>query len=301
MLSTFQAFRPEHLASLVAGFAEAPPRALPPPRIVPDAPALLASRGWLEMEGVTDDGERDALVVAIEQLVRAGLPGVSVYAFPGPWRVGVRVRDAVSRLLAEPYALVEDAWAFLVRPGRSGWAPHRGIDSSVLDRERPEYLNVWIALSDAGIERSCMHFVPLDRDPAYPAALAASDEAQLRHRHPADAITPAPVGAGTGLVWNANALHWGGPCEPHASGPRLSVTFSLCRIDALSRPELGGVRVIEPEALSAWERIDVVARQIAIYGAGQDDVSEEVRRWAEMTAELSDRFGADREAGRKEG
>ncbi|MBX3199920.1 MAG: phytanoyl-CoA dioxygenase family protein [Labilithrix sp.] len=212
----------------------------------------------------------------IARLRDAGLPAVFVLATDSALALGELVQQAVSVCLSEAYTLVADVWAWEIPRGRSGWSAHRGI-STLLDRARPELVNTWIALSDVPVERSCMHFVPLDADAGYPDDLAAIAASPPSGGH-ATALT-----TGEALAWNANVLHWGGPCAVDCAGPRVSCAFSLVRTDAL--PAIG----LAPLTASATptERVDLVATQIATYGAGQHDVSDEILEWARATFTLS--------------
>jgi hypothetical protein len=285
MQEAFKHLRPDWLAHAVPGLhigALARP-AGPPPASEPSFSSALASRGWAALPHLASDESARSLATTIDRLIADGLPPVAAYGFDETWMLGLEVRDRVARALGHEYALVEDVWAFLVRPGASGWPPHRGVSAHVLDRQCPEYLNVWIALSDAPSDRSCMHFLPLDVDARYPAELEVEPEATAGG-------APAPVSAGTALVWNANTLHWGGPCARDAAGPRVSCTFSLCRRDAAALPALGPVHELDERSLTPWERIDIIARQIEIYGANEVDVSDAVRAWAKTTAALSRRM-----------
>lgn len=285
MLEIFRGITPEGLAALLPSLRMGRPLEVSSMRKSPN-PVELATRGWWVLPS-NDEGAAQScgpLADAIEQLVDRGLPAVAIYAFDDVWALGDTVRLAVSQSLGAPYVLVEDIWAFLVPRGEAGWPPHRGL-STLLDRNRPEYVNVWIALRDAELNRSCMHFLPLSADPSYPLDLTATSV-------PPESVEAAPVAAGTALVWNANTLHWGGRCDASAVGARVSCTFSLCREDAVGRM---AVRPIEPNTLTPWERLDIIARQILIYGADQADVSCDVRAWAATTAAISQQMRPPRD------
>jgi hypothetical protein len=87
---------------------------------------------------------------------------------------------------------------------------------------------------------------------------------------------------GEALVWNANVAHWGGPCAVGARGPRRSITFTLSRT--------GTQTGIDPTAQGPWQRLEMAARQILIYGAREPErMTEELRTWASVTARLSER------------
>ena len=254
-----------------------------------------AARSALRLDGLGVDagvasGEIcQILLAAIEALHGRGLPATFVYAFDEPWNIGARLRDAISAMLGHEYTLVEDVWAWLVAPGSAGWPAHRGVSHVLLDRDGPEVLNVWVALTDVTADRACMHAVPLADDPAYPGALETLDL-------PTSSTRAMPVRAGDALFWNANVLHWGGHCALDAAGPRASCSFTLCRTDSLDQfPELRPLPALSELDLAA--RMDVLARMVLLYGgADRGDVRGVVREWAGITHALASRFGSERKA-----
>lgn len=243
------------------------------------APSWPAGTGWAALGEVASAEVAARAVRAIRALRAADLPAVLVYAFDELWTIGETVRARVEAMLGTRYVLVEDVWAWEIPPGRAGWPPHRGW-SHALDRARPELVNTWVALSDVTPDRSCMHHVPLEVDPAYPDDLAstAADPGSAR---------AAPLSAGHALAWNANVLHWGGPCAAGAAGPRTSCSFSLVRADATASFPFPA---IDPASLDLGRRLEAIARQIEVYGEGQPDVTPPIRTWARATSALA---GAD--------
>jgi phytanoyl-CoA dioxygenase PhyH len=242
-----------------------------------EAATALIDDGFAPLSAVAPEATCARLVDAIERLTAAGLPAMFVYLFDEPWQVGEAVGARVSAILGRRYEVVEDIWAWRIEPGKGrGWPAHRGLSEPLLAREAPELVNTWVALSDVEANRACMHFVPLDEDPSYPAALHVLDA-------PLSAVRTAPLQAGAALAWNANVLHWGGPCSPDAMGARVSCSFSLARCDAL-----GGLAL--PRAHDAVTdlraRLDAIARLLVIYGEGQPDVREPVLAWAHASVAM---------------
>ncbi len=251
-------------------------------------PAWTELRGADRLGGLLGPAEVSRLGEGIARLARAALPPVLLYAFDDPWRGGERLRGAVSERFGAPYEILDDVWAFRVAAGATGWAPHRGT-SLRLDRQAPEILNAWIAVSDAPVERACMWLVPLDDDPHAGDLEQISVEPAL--------FRPCPLPAGDALVWNANTLHAGGTCAAGAA-PRLSLTFTLLRSDHAREgdPLLGDGRVVAPED-DAWRRLELVARQLLVYGSrdgGQPDVSAELLMWARATISLGNQVRGPR-------
>ena len=236
----------------------------------------FAAEGFTELGIVADADLAERAVRTIQRLVAGGLPAVFAYAFDELWAIGDGVRERVEKLVGSEYRLVEDVWAWEIPPGRAGWPPHRGRPTR-FDRDAPELINTWVALSDVEADRACMHFVPLDADRDYPDAL---------HRAAADGRDrgrAVPLRSGEALAWNANVLHWGGPCSPRARGPRTSCSFSVVRKDALRSV---GFSPVALEDLDFPKRLAILAQQVAVYGQGQPDVSTEIHTWAAATCAL---------------
>lgn len=246
----------------------------PPGPVLP--PPWSRGEGVVRLGAVTSAELAARATRAIAALRAAGLPAVLVYAFDEIWAIGAAVRTQVEAMLGARYLLVEDVWAWEIPRGRAGWPAHRGW-RRLLDRDRPELVNTWVALSDVSPDRSCMHFVPLEADPSYPDALGSTE-------NDPGAVRPEPLSAGQALAWNANVLHWGGPCSLDAAGPRTSCSFSLVRADAIESLPFPAV---EPAELDLPQRLAVIARQIEVYGEGQPDVTPEVRIWAAATCALA--------------
>lgn len=236
----------------------------------------LADEGYGELRDIETPERCAALVRGIDGVLDAGLPAVFVYLADPLWTLGERLRAELSSSLGHRYRLMADVWAWRIDRGRRGWPPHRGWASALLDRRAPELVNVWVALSDAAVDRSCIHVVPLGEDAGYPDDLE-STSARL------ESVRALPVASGTALFWNANTLHWGGPCSRDARGPRYSCSFSLVRDDAV---DLVGWPTVDVAALDARARVDLVASQIVTYGEGKGDIPAALLDWARATTAL---------------
>lgn len=259
---------------------------------LPARPALPATqpseeRRWFAKNGfgaaraATARSGCAPLVGAIEALRARALPATFVYAYDDAWMIGEAVQLRISHLLGHAYELIDDVWAWHIPHGRGGWPPHRGVSDTTLDRDAPEIVNAWIALSDVTADRACMHAIPLDEDPGYPGDL---EQVEV----PLSSIRAMPASAGDALFWNANVLHWGGRCDERAAGPRVSCSFTLRRSDAARR--FRDFRILSPRPqLDLPMRMDTIARMILAYGKDQEDVSEVVGEWASLTVALASR------------
>lgn len=253
-----------------AGWLRSPPPLAPAARA--RARRSIEQRGFEVLGAVIDPASAESLVALLDRVIDLGLPPVFVFATEVALELGERIAEDVSDTLGAPYVLIEDVWAWRIPPGASGWSAHRGTDA-LLDRSKPELVNAWIALSDVERDRSAMHFVPLASDPHYPANLARIDH------EGSDAVSE-PLTAGQALLWNANVLHWGGACAEDARGARVSCSFSLVRADTAAAD------VLRPRSLSAADRLDLVALQIATYGDRAPEVGADVLEWARATRAL---------------
>ena len=248
----------------------------------PPAPGLLSRLsqvGWVELPALSPSACRD-LLSATAELRRAGLPLTALYVFDEVWEIGARLAE----MLGPGYGIAPDAWAFWVPPGQAGWPPHRGVYQS-LDRDAPAWLNAWVALDDVEADRASIHLVPLPDDPAY--ARGELDDVAV----PDGKARALPVSAGTALVWNANVLHWGGPCAEAAKGPRVSITFTLVREGA------GEVVDLAELGRDPWKRLDLVAAQILTYGDRDPAITPAAKAWAAITSALRSRGGQRRPEG----
>lgn len=252
-----------------------------------DQRALLAERGFAVVTDLVTRAEATDVAMRIEALRADGVPPVFGYAIDNVWSVGHAIARGASASLGASYELLSDGWVFWIepKPGRAGWAPHRGSTVLGEDRLAPDDINAWLALTDVTIDGSCMYVTPLDEDPLYPTDLTAPASEMARARGRA-----LPVEAGTLLVWNANALHWGGAMRERATTPRVSITFTARRADASA-----GTAPDEPAACTAQRepgdlraRLDEIARFVLTYEGQEPDFPLDAKLWARWTERLPD-------------
>jgi hypothetical protein len=235
----------------------------------------LGAKGHSAIERAIPGERISEMRAAIEALHREGIPPIFAYVYDAFWEPLAALHPLALRELG-PYDVLADAWVFRVEPGKRGWRAHRGW--AEYEGERT-ILNVWIALTDTTASTSCMHIVPLDRDPSYPSDLDRLDV-------PAGSVVALEAAAGTALVWDANALHWGGEMSPTAETPRMSLTFTLKKTSRRSRDDLP----LDLGALDFRARLDLIAGEILKY-ASMEKVAPAIEEWAKLTT--ATRLAAD--------
>jgi ectoine hydroxylase-related dioxygenase (phytanoyl-CoA dioxygenase family) len=90
---------------------------------------------------------------------------------------------------------------------------------------RPKVITVWLPLTDATPENSCMYVVPADRDPTY------GSEMDYLHQFSLADIRALPAQAGSVLGWDQAVLHWGSHSVNRAVSPRISIACEFQRGD----------------------------------------------------------------------
>jgi hypothetical protein len=229
--------------------------------------------GYVRLPSLLNPSVSVSLAQAITTLHSHDLHPTFIYVYDEAWCVLDALRPHLSRLLGDDFDVLADVWAWHIDPrtDRGGWPIHRGWYEDVRDAtDTPALLNVWIALTDATERNACIHLVPLSRDPHYPADLHNLGSL-------ADLALALPAPAGSGLVWNANAAHWGGTCDPSFDQPRISMSFTVRRRAALPHD----FSCIRPP-LSFQQRLDLIASQFETYGHKELSADRLEMRWAAL-------------------
>ena len=240
-------------------------------RLSPSENDRWLSAGYLELSSRIDVGLAAALARGIATLCSSGLHPTFVYVYDEAWRVLDCLRPLLSPVLGGGFDVLADVWAWHIDPKTdcSGWPIHRGWYDDVRGPDGvPCLLNVWVALTDATERNACMHVVPLSSDPHYPGDL--HNLASLENL-----AVALPIRAASALVWNANAAHWGGGCDPSFHEARISMSFTVRRRG--SPPDgLPCLRL----PLTFRQRLDLIAEQFETYGERELPPERLEMRWA---------------------
>jgi hypothetical protein len=208
----------------------------------------------------------------MRELAAGGWAPLFILMFDEPWRLMESTRALAKSLLGEDAIQLEAVCAWHVDPAKKqrGFEPHRDRIRPTLDASgRPEQLTLWIALSDATVENSCIHVWPASEDPHYREELENNDIA------PDAKVCALTAPSSTILVWTHQLLHWGPEPTRLDAPPRISIASEYVRAGA----ELDSRTL--PEGIPPFkERLAIVGRQIIQYSimAGTPQALLEIAR-----------------------
>ena len=155
------------------------------------------------------------------------LKPVGIVTHPMYWAITQALNDIVLQLLNEPYHVLPETWAWDIEPGKhqKGWAPHREkAFSTVRSDNRPNSVSLWIPITSATPENSCMYVLPACDDPNYPVGPTSFE-------YPLQSIRALPAEPGDVIVFNHNLIHWGSQSSQWASHPRRAMAYE-CQISS---------------------------------------------------------------------
>ena len=182
-----------------------------------------------------------------------------IFTFCEPWMIQSKLSRVVESLFGDEYCLLPEFWAWHVDPNNedAGWGPHRDKGRwSLFENGDPISLTVWIPLTDATIDNSCMHVVPANRDSNYFLDVWKKEHIDLQN------IVALPVLAGAPLIWNSNIIHWGSNSLARDIPPRISVAFEVqvIKVDPFNKPTMNSKIVPNFES-----RLKLICKQILQY------------------------------------
>lgn len=184
----------------------------------------------------------------IMTLVDRGFPPILIMAYDEPWVMSAQM-EQLSGAVTGGNTVAFDWSAFCVRAAKSaaqdsaegrsvvtptGWPPHRdrGSNKSAINGFRedgtPRYITLWVPMTDATPQSSCLMMFPRRRDPGYRRGDRGGSEISYIFRRPEDLqyIRAFPVAAGGILAFNHRIFHWGSAADSRAPAPRVSIAFT---------------------------------------------------------------------------
>lgn len=241
-------------------------------RIVEDGYAVLSNDKlrWSQNVKLIADG--------ITRLLVAGWPASAIMIYDEAWAMALDCKNMMKN--ATGNSLCMDIVGFVVDPKKThGFSPHRdrqpedwmpkGVEKSEKKTFKKDgmakYVTVWVALTDAHPDNSCLHFIPAGFDPGYydgdseegdPLALCFTTKESYQH------IRAAPVNAGGCTFHTHRTIHWGSSGRPSYNGsPRISLSFGFS--DHLFEPSYFSVECLPFPKVDL--RVSLMAGQIVNY------------------------------------
>ena len=233
----------------------------------------------------TIEGEKatQSLAAAITELHKThSLPATFVLLFDETWRLAARASSLLSNSTNPNNVFNFDmlAWYIDPREGAAGFSPHRDRQPDDVqgsfhsDNKMAKYVTMWLALSNATPENSCLYVIPKPYDPGYtdgddesddgpdPLARALSDKCAYQN------IRALPRKAGQSLLFTHRILHWGSRGNPnsHDKTPRVAISF-VCSDPSFEKPYLNNFSLGDDEPLLPPFKIRLllVCAQLLIY------------------------------------
>lgn len=231
----------------------------------------LAADGYVHGRCGTLLRDAGRLVGAIEKLFKMEIPIPFLFIFDEAWGCFAPLHPLLVRLLGRGYKGLPDFWAWRIGLGGKGWAPHRDRGrKSLAPNGLPLALTVWIPLSEASVENSCIHLLPPRHDKTY----GTEREFELDVASPE--VRPVPASPGEYLCWNQSVLHWGSEAGPCPNGPRMSLAAEFQRGDIapFNEPLIASLAT-----LRFSERLVLIAKQLYQY-RHTSPLSPEWESWA---------------------
>lgn len=200
-----------------------------------------------------------AMADAIRRLDAQGIPLPFAFVYDEFWLLFWRMHRVLEGLLGPAYLRLPDFWAWLVNPQRndSGWRPHRDRNHGALfDDGSPRAFTLWLPLTDATPDTSCMYVVPAQRDATY-------GKGRIEGWQPALAdIRALPAAAGSALGWTQELLHWGSSAHPRETRVRISVAMEF---QSAQTPPFNQPLMPADQLPSFAVRLQLIGKQILQY------------------------------------
>ena len=219
----------------------------------------LIDEGYVQTPQLPWDDWFSNIREAIELLEHLNIPLPFIFVCCEPWLLVSKLHVILEKVYGGEYYLLPDFWVWHVDPKKegAGWGPHRDKGPrSLFQNGKPKSLTIWVPLTDATMDNSCMYVLPANRDPDYLLGVINKEHIDMQN------IVALPAGAGAPLIWNQAIVHWGARSLRRDAPPRISVGFEtqLAKVDPFNQP------LIKPLTMPNFEiRLKLVCKQILQY------------------------------------
>jgi len=184
----------------------------------------MVKEGYLQTDPIIPRDACSALVPAVQNIFRLGLPAPFAFVYDEFWQLLDRLSNILTPLLGADYKFIPDFWVWHIpkHDHAGGWGPHRDFQHgrhALRQDGRPTLVTLWIPLTDVTPLNACMYVLPLHHDPNYPDNISNQTVAHNQLQ----SIRALPAEAGSILGWNSYVIHWGGKSSEWARQPRISL------------------------------------------------------------------------------
>jgi len=214
------------------------------------------------------------------------LPATFVLLYDETWRLAAKASSLLSNSTNSNNLFNFDmlAWYIDPREGAAGFSPHRDrqpddVEGSFHNDKMAKYVTMWLALTDATPENSCLYVIPKPFDPGYtdgddesddgpdPLARALLGKGVVLDKCAFQNIRALPRKGGQSVLFTHRILHWGSRGNPrsHVKTPRVAISF-VCSDPIFEKPYLKEFSFGSGEALPPFKvRLVLVCAQLLIY------------------------------------
>ena len=220
---------------------------------------LLSSRGYFKLSKEDTSFPSclsELLAMGVKRIVAHGYSATSILMYDETWLFGDFTKSILEKSSESIKKSIGDWYVFYVNPSSSDvmakylpGPPHRdrplaGSSSFRLSSDDskppvPKYVSVWIALTSASCENSCLYLLPRQNDSGYhaeeggDAMSSVSSEGSNKGEGGGGGfawlqnIVAQPMSQGGMLSFSHRCLHWGSNPQPNAERPRIALTMAF--------------------------------------------------------------------------
>jgi len=175
---------------------------------------------------------------AVLKLLEAGWDPLWLLVFDETWVLQQQISKILELVFGNANIFDFYAWYVDPRDTQAGWSPHRDRgESDPLTSFRadgtPKMNTIWIPLTDATPDNSCLYVLPATWDPRYrdvvegPAASVSIFGTSESFQH----IRCVPAKAGSAVCFTHRLLHWGSRGKTTAANPRIALSYAASTDD----------------------------------------------------------------------
>lgn len=247
-----------------------------------------------------------------------GLPATFILLFDEAWELAFHpsTQQIISKTNHEKNVFNFDILAWYIDPseGASGFSPHRDrqpsnemVPSSFHKDGQAKYITLWIALTNATPQNSCLYVIPKQYDPGYMKGDDKDDDNEneyqdeneniddplsrcLQDKQSYQHIRALPRNVGESVAFTHRILHWGSKGDAdYVDNPRIAISF-VCSDASFEKPYLKNYELyLKNMSPPPFEiRLLLVCAQLLIYYQRFDLPKETIRACYEYCKEKRD-------------